>query len=93
MRKWFDNKYTVALKIIDLPKHIAATRIHNIDEKGVRLVCPSSQHIVVPIEVEEIYVRIPKNRLLVIVIETIRTNRTILTPFTVILPTNKIIEH
>jgi len=39
------------------------------------------------------YIRIPKNRLLVTVIETIRTNRTTPTPLAVILPTNKIIEH
>ena len=77
----------------DLPKHEAVTRIHNIDEKGVRLVYPSGQQVVVPIEVEEIYVGIPKNRLSVTVIETICTNRTTLTPLAVILPINKIIEH
>ena len=44
LRKWFNDEYAVALKetkIIDLLKHEAAKRIHNIDEKGVRLVYPS----------------------------------------------------
>ena len=63
------------------------------DEKGAYLACPSGQYIVVPIKVKEMYVRIPKNRLSVTVIETIRTNRTTPTLPTVILPTNKIIEH
>ena len=63
------------------------------DEKGARLACPGGQYVVVPIEVEEMYVGIPENRLSVTVIETIRTNRTTLTPLAVILPTNKIIEH
>ena len=39
------------------------------------------------------YVGIPENRLSVTVIETIRADRTTPTPPTVILPTNKIIEH
>jgi len=63
------------------------------DEKGARLACLGGQQVVVPVEVEEIYVGIPKNRLSVTVIETIRTNRTTPTPLAVILPTNKIIEH
>ena len=55
--------------------------------------CLRGQQVVVPVKVEEIYVRIPKNRLSVTVIKTIRTNRTTLTPLVVILPMNKIIEH
>ena len=83
LRKWFDDEYTVALRetgIMDLPKHEAATRIHNIDEKGARLACPGGQQVVVPVEVEEIYIGIPENRLSVTVIETIRADGTTPTP-------------
>jgi len=76
-----------------LPKHEAATRIHNIDEKGVRLACPRGQQVVVPVEVKEIYVGIPENRLSVTVIKTIRTDRTTPTPLVVILPASRIIEY
>jgi len=76
-----------------LSKAQASARLHNIDEKGCRLAYPGGQDIVVPLEVQEIYIGIPENRLSVTVIETIRANRQCLTPLVVIMPTKKIIEY
>ena len=36
-----------------------------------RISCPTSKHIIIPIEVKELYIASPKNRKLVIIIETI----------------------
>jgi hypothetical protein len=76
-----------------LAKAIAVKRIHNIDEKGCRLVYPAGQDIVVLVDIEEIYIGIPENRLSVTVIETIRADSAPITPLVVILPARKTMEH
>jgi hypothetical protein len=54
------------------------------DEKGTRLVCPTGQEVVVLVGIKEIYVGIPENHILVIVIECICANGTAIPPVIII---------
>jgi hypothetical protein len=54
------------------------------DEKGTRLACPAGQEVVVPVGITEMYVGIPKNRILVIVIECICANGTAIPPVIIV---------
>jgi hypothetical protein len=95
LRKWFDDEYAVALKetgIADLPRHEAARYIHNMDEKGCRLACPPGEEIVVPLEIAEMYIGIPENRLSLTVIESICADGIAIPPV-VIIPGGSIMEH
>ncbi|KAN0098739.1 hypothetical protein V8E51_014402 [Hyaloscypha variabilis] len=60
------------------------TNIHNIDKKGARIYIPAGEEVVIPIRVIEIYTRIPKNRLLVTVVEYISTDRKAILPLIII---------
>jgi len=63
------------------------------DESGARISCPTSEHVIVPIEVKELYTASPENRKLVTIIETIYIDsREPLLPF-VITPRKKIIDN
>jgi hypothetical protein len=57
------------------------------DKKGTRLICPARQEIVVLVSIIEIYVRILKNRISIIVIEYICANRTAIPPVIITLGT------
>jgi hypothetical protein len=57
---WFEKEYKPALEFIGI-RH--GKYIHNIDETGCRIACPSGEEVVVPIGIKEIYVRVPENPL------------------------------
>jgi hypothetical protein len=63
------------------------------DESGARVGCPGGEHIIVPVEVKELYTASPENRKSVTVIETaIADGREPLPPF-VIAPGQKIMDN
>ena len=62
------------------------------DEKGCRIAIPGGQEVVVPININDMYVGIPKNRLLLTIIKSICANSTTDPPI-VIVPGKSIIEH
>jgi len=63
------------------------------DESGAHISCPTSEHVIVPIEVKELYTASPKNRKSVTIIETIYVDsREPLPPF-IITPGKKIIDN
>ena len=44
------------------------------NEKGCRLACPTEEDVIVPVKIKEIYVKVPENRLSMIVVrEFLRT--------------------
>jgi len=63
------------------------------DESGARISYPTSEHVIVPMEVKELYTASPENRKSVTIIETIHVDgREPLLPF-VIAPGKKIIDN
>jgi hypothetical protein len=63
------------------------------DELGARISCLTSKHVIIPIEVKELYTASPENRKSVTIIETIHVDsREPLSPF-VITPRKKIIDN
>jgi len=63
------------------------------DELGAYISYPTSEYIIIPIEVKELYTASPKNRKLVIIIETIYVDsRKPLLPF-IITPKKKIMDN
>jgi len=63
------------------------------DELRARISYPTSEYVIVPIEVKELYTASPENRKLVTIIETIYVDsREPLPPF-VITPRKKIIDN
>jgi hypothetical protein len=63
------------------------------DKSGARISYPTSEHVIVPIEVKELYTASPKNRKSVTIIETIHIDsREPLLPF-VITPRKKIMDN
>jgi hypothetical protein len=61
------------------------------DKKGARIACPAKEEVVVPIGIKEIYVKIPENRLSIIIVECISADgKSIL--LLVIVPSVYIIE-
>lgn len=48
---------------------ITVKQIINLDETGVRMVCSNIEHVVVPIQVKELYNSTPENRKVVSIIE------------------------
>jgi hypothetical protein len=65
----------------------------NIDKLGAKVRCPRGEHVIVPIEVKELYTLSPKNRKLVTIIKTIIANRKEPLPPFVITPRKKIIDN
>ena len=54
------------------------------DEKGTRIACPARQEVVVLVGIKEMYIRIPKNYILITVIKCICANRTAIPPVIII---------
>jgi hypothetical protein len=63
------------------------------DESGARISYPTSKHVIVPIEVMELYTASPKNRKSVTIIETIHVDSREPLPLFVITPGKKIIDN
>jgi hypothetical protein len=63
------------------------------DESGARIGCPTSEYIIVPIEVKELYTASPENRKSVTIIETIYVDSYKPLPLFVIAPGKKIMDN
>jgi hypothetical protein len=87
LRDWFEKEYKPALEFTGI-KH--RKYIHNIDKKGCRIACPLGEEVVIPIGIKEMYIRVPKNRLSVTVIESISADGKAIPPL-VIMPGRNII--
>ena len=74
---WFEKEYRPALEFTGIR---SGQYIHNIDEKGCRIACPSGEEVVVLIRIKEIYVRVPENQLSVKVIKGISADGTAIPP-------------
>jgi hypothetical protein len=61
------------------------------DEKGARIACLTKEEVVVPINIKEIYVGVPKNRISLTIVEYISINGKAMPPL-VIIPGILIIE-
>jgi hypothetical protein len=79
---WFKKEYKPALEFTGI-KH--RKYIHNINEKGCRIACPSGKEVVIPIRIKEMYIRVPENRLSVTVVESISVDSKAI-PLLVIVP-------
>ena len=75
-----------------LPSVEATKYIHNIDKKEYRLTYPRDQEVVVLVEINKMYIRIPENYLLLLVIESICADGTAISPV-IVVPSSSIIEH
>ena len=74
---WFINKYKPIIEFYNIgPRN--TYRIYNIDKKEAHLACPFGEEILIPTNIKEIYINIPKNHILLIIIEYIYTNKTVL---------------
>jgi hypothetical protein len=87
IKRWF-NKYCTALNIHGIKK---AKRVWNMDESGVRIGVPSSEQIVIPYHITELYTGGPENRKSLTVIETVNAAGIHLPAF-VISPGKEIME-
>ena len=81
LKEWFEKEYRPALEFTGIRQ---GRYIHNIDEKGARLACPSGQEVVVPIGVKEMYVGIPENRISLTIIESISANGKAIPPVIIV---------
>ncbi len=88
LRDWFEKEYVPALEHTGIR---SGEFIHNMDEKGCRIACPSGEEVVVPLGISEMYVGIPENRVSLTVIESICANGTAMPPV-VIVPGATIME-
>jgi hypothetical protein len=69
-----------------------AKYIYNMDESGVRVGCPTSEIVIVPTHVKELYTASPENRKSITIIETICADGSPPLPPAVICPSEKIME-
>ena len=67
MKDWFKEYHNTLVEY----KITKAKNVLNMDELGARVKCPSGEHVVVPIEVKELYIASPKNWKSVTIIKTI----------------------
>jgi hypothetical protein len=89
IRIWF-QKYHDILEELHITK---GKNVLNMDELGARISYPTSEHVIMPIEVKELYTASPENRKLVTIIETIHADsREPLPPF-IITPRKKIMDN
>jgi len=81
LRDWFEKEYKPALQFTGI-----RTRkyIHNMDEKGARIACPSGEEVVVPIGIKEMYVGVPENRLSLTVVESISADGKAIPPLIIV---------
>jgi hypothetical protein len=63
------------------------------DESGARVGCPAGEHVIVPIEVKELYTASPENRKSVTIIETIQADGREPPPPFIITPGQKIMDN
>ena len=63
------------------------------DESEARISYPTSKHVIIPIEVKELYMASPENRKLVTIIETIYINSREFLPLFVITSGKKIMDN
>jgi hypothetical protein len=79
-RNWFKTEYCFTLEII----YIKYKRfIYNMDKK-TRICMPTGEEIIILIRIKEIYIGILENRLFIIVIESISTDRASIPPVIII---------
>ena len=88
LRDWFELEYRPALEYTGIR---SGKYIHNMDEKGCRITCPTGEEVVVPIGIKEIYVGVPENRLSLTVVESISADSNSIPPL-IIVPGGTIIE-
>jgi DDE superfamily endonuclease len=88
LREWFETEYRPALEYTGIR---SGKYIHNMDEKGCRIACPTGEEVVVPIGIKEMYVGVPENRLSLTVVETISADACSIPPL-VIIPRGSIME-
>jgi hypothetical protein len=70
VRIWF-QKYHDILEELYITK---GKNVLNMDESGACIGYPTGKHVIIPIEVKELYTASPENRKLVTIIETIYAN-------------------
>ena len=63
------------------------------DELGARISCPTSEHVIIPIEVKELYTASPENCKLVTIIETIYADSREPLPLFIIASGKKIMDN
>jgi len=89
IRIWFQKYYDILEEL----HIIKGKNVLNIDELGARISYPTSEHVIMPIEVKELYTASLKNHKSVTIIETIHADsREPLLPF-IIAPGKKIIDN
>jgi hypothetical protein len=88
LREWFEMEYRPALEHTGIR---SSKYIHNMDEKGCRIACPSGEEVVVPIGIHEMYVGVPENRLSLTIIESVSADGKTIPPL-VIVPGRTIME-
>jgi hypothetical protein len=88
LEDWF-AKYRETLQKYNIKK---PKNIHNMDESGARVGCPSGEEVLVPIEVKEMYTSSPENRKSVTIIEVISADGREPPPPMIICPGQKIME-
>jgi hypothetical protein len=86
-RDWFKKEYRLALEFTGV-KH--RKYIYNIDKKGCRIACLTSEEVIVLVRIKEMYIGIPKNRMSLTVIKSIFADRKAI-PSIVIVPKKNII--
>ncbi|RPA97609.1 hypothetical protein L873DRAFT_1690158, partial [Choiromyces venosus 120613-1] len=67
--------------------------IFNMDESGIRIVCPIGEIVIVPTQVKELYTASPENRKSLTIIETICADGREPLPTVIICPGEKIMEN
>jgi hypothetical protein len=54
------------------------------NKKEARLGCPAREHVIVPIYIKEIYIKVPENRKSLTVIESIAADKTAIPPVVIV---------
>jgi hypothetical protein len=82
LRNWFETEYRPVLEETGIYHR---DRIYNINEKSIRICIPIGEEVVVLIEIKEIYIGIPENRISLTIIEYISADSKVI-PLVVIIP-------
>jgi hypothetical protein len=78
---WFENEYRPALEHTGVS---SGKYIHNMDEKGARIGCPTGEEVVVPISIKEMYTGVPENRKSLTVIESVSADGQAIPPVVIV---------
>jgi hypothetical protein len=81
LRDWFEKEYRPALEFTGV-KH--RKYIHNINKKGCRITCLAGEEVIVLVEIKEMYIGIPENRMFLTVIESIFVDRKAIPPVVIV---------